>query len=197
MSTPLAFAAHPVSGAALPGRTAHERRWSPADVVALSVVVVAAYALKRHYSTASAEDLRWALAPTTHMVALFTGAHFTMERGAGFVIESRRLVIAPACAGVNFLVISLLSLTFTFVTKVRRPSRKAMFVLASATVAYASMVLVNATRISLVLFLSPHLRFLGGGSAAQLHRVEGVVTYLAALWLLTTLGRFLLKAVNR
>jgi exosortase K len=167
------------------------------DVALLSLVLAAAYLVKRHYSTASAEELGWALVPTTYFVEKLTGLHFTFERGAGFVSESRRLVIAPACAGVNFFVIALSSLSFSFIGEVRGLRRKALLVVASALSAYIAMLVVNATRISLGAVLAPHLGLAGDAFRHQLHRVEGVVTYLTSLWLLMSAGRSLSKVIGR
>lgn len=185
-ATPVASPAPLPRGAAWP---APRSRFSAWDAVVLSAVVAVAYALKRHYSTASAEELRWALAPTTALVESITGLRFAAERGAGYMSESHRLVIAPACAGVNFLIIALLSLSFGFVTWVRSPARKAAFAAGCLLSAYAAMVIVNAARISIGIVLGAHLGPLGGATFEQVHRVEGVVTYLLALSALMTAAR--------
>ena len=162
--------------------------YTASDLVVLACVSTAAYALKQYYSTASAEQLRWALAPTASLVELFTDLRFTAERGEGFVSSSRLLVIAPACAGVNFFVIALLSLSFAFVTEARTKSGKALFVLASAVASYAAMVVVNATRISLGVALASVVG-LREPYRAEVHRMEGVVIYLTALFVLTAGAR--------
>ena len=92
--------------------TARARSFSAWDALFLCWVVAAAYALKRHYATASAEELGWVLAPTAALVECFTSIHFTLERGVGFMSDSRDVVIAPACAGLNYFVVAMLSLSF-------------------------------------------------------------------------------------
>jgi exosortase K len=168
--------------------------WS--DAAVLGFVSAVAYAVKSHYSTASAEDLRWALVPTTYLVETITGLHFTFERGAGFVSDSRYLVIAPACAGVNFLVIAFLSLSFGFVPELEAKARKIAFVSAGALSAYVAMVVVNALRISLHVLLTAHVRF-AEPIREQAHRVEGVVTYLTALFVLMAAARACLRGPRR
>jgi len=163
-------------------------RWSRFDVVVLGLVSATAYALKSYYSTASADQLRWALDPTTSIVEAVTGLCFAFERGAGFVSESRHLVIAPACAGVNFLVIALLSLTFGFVPALRTKAGKVAFALAGALAAYVAMLVVNAARISLHVLVTSHVH-LADPYRGQAHRVEGVVIYLTALFVLMASAR--------
>lgn len=172
------------------------RAYSWFDVVVLAVVSSIAYAVKSHYSTASAEQLRWALAPTTYLVETITGLHFSFERGAGFVSESRHLVIAPACAGVNFFVIALLSLSFGFVPELEAKARKVAFVLAGALSAYLAMLVVNALRISLHVVVSAHVRF-PDPYREQAHRVEGVVTYVTALFVVMAAARACLRGTPR
>ncbi len=166
------------------------------DAVVLGVVTGLAYAVKSHYSTASAEELRWALVPTTYLVGMLTGLRFAFERGAGFVSESRHLIIAPACAGVNFFVIALLSLSFGFVPRLRAKAGKVGFVVAGALSAYVAMLVVNAARISLHVLVSSHVRF-PDPYREQAHRVEGVVTYLTALFLLMAAARASLAKVRQ
>lgn len=172
------------------------RSYSWSDAAVLAFVSAVACAMKSHYSTASAEELRWALVPTTYLVEAITGLHFTFERGAGFVSDSRYLVIAPACAGVNFFVIALLSLSFGFVPELGTKARKVAFAFAAALSAYVAMVAVNALRISLHVLLTAHLRF-AEPMREQAHRVEGVVTYLTALFVLMAAARACLGGTRR
>ena len=58
------------------------------------------YGLKYHYSRAGSEDLKWILAPTTAMVQGVSGMRFEHEAHTGYVNRERRVIIAPACAGV-------------------------------------------------------------------------------------------------
>jgi len=68
----------------------------------LLVVVLCALALKVYYSTATPDELRWILAPTTALVELLSGRSFTFESYAGYMSSDHRFVIAVSCAGVNF-----------------------------------------------------------------------------------------------
>src|SRR5262245_19026682 len=74
-------------------------------------VLVGAFALKLHYSTASADQLRWILAPTTALVELVSGASFEFESHAGYISRERGFLIVGSCAGVNFLIAAFLMLS--------------------------------------------------------------------------------------
>jgi len=73
------------------------------------VALAGALALKLHYSTASADQLRWILAPTAALVELVSGASFEFESRAGYISRERGFLIANSCAGVNFLIAAFLT----------------------------------------------------------------------------------------
>src|SRR6185436_18980102 len=77
----------------------------------LVVVIFCAGAVKLYYSTASVNQLRWILVPTTAMVELVTGSRFEFESYAGYISSDRSFVIAASCAGVNFLITAFLMLS--------------------------------------------------------------------------------------
>ena len=70
--------------------------------------------LKHHYSHASAEDLRWILQPTTFLTSCLVSGEFAFQPGEGYLSREHSVLISPACAGVNFLVVALLSLVLGF-----------------------------------------------------------------------------------
>jgi exosortase K len=74
-----------------------------------SLALVLSYCLKLHYSRAAAADLLWILEPTRRLVELTTGSGFGFEP-EGFVSTDLGIVITPACAGVNFMIMALLTL---------------------------------------------------------------------------------------
>src|SRR5688572_13877482 len=76
----------------------------------LGAILFFAFALKSFYSTASVNDLRWILAPTTFLVELITGKQFVFESRAGYMSADHTFLIAASCSGVNFLIISFLVL---------------------------------------------------------------------------------------
>lgn len=146
-----------------------------------AAVVLGAVALKLHYSTAGADELRWILAPTAAIVGLFSGARFEFEPHAGYINGDRSFVIAASCAGVNFLVTSFLMLSLRRVWQ----NRAAWGVIpCAALAAYVATLAANTVRISAALStrgLSPLTSWLSPGG---LHRLEGIVIYFGFLLLL-------------
>jgi exosortase K len=159
----------------------------------LSFILFASLALKRRYGVAGPEELDWLLVPTASLVELFIGHHFFREAGVGFVAEKLPIIIAPGCAGLNFFVVALLTLSFGFVGTFPTPWRKLVWCGACPTIAYGATMMANTIRITSAVwihetgFRAPVL------SAPEAHRALGVVVYLPCLWAMYAVAERCLK----
>jgi exosortase K len=148
----------------------------------LAALLAAAYALKSFYSTASVNDLRWILAPTTFLVELISGERFTFESLAGYMNGDHTFLIAASCSGVNFLMISFLVLTLGKLWRERAMSWT--FFPIAMLAAYATTLIANTVRIVIALQMHARNFQLAGFDAEELHRIEGIVVYFLFLVLL-------------
>ena len=148
------------------------------------VVLVCVFALKLFYSTASANELRWILAPTTVLVELVTGRSFAFEAYAGYMSEDRSFLIAGSCAGVNFLITAFLMLSGRRLLNGGSAARGWAFIPAAAVVAYLVTLVANTSRICLALWLQPAQWGVSWLDQDQVHRFEGIVVYFIFLLLL-------------
>ena len=143
-------------------------------------------AVKQHYSTADAEALRWILTPVARIVALLTGTNFEWVSQAGFVNHSHGVVIAPACAGVNFLIICFGALFFTFVSRWRGNLGKCAWFGISAVAAFLATLIANSLRIILSICLYNAPIYSGRITPDKVHQLAGIVifvTLLTLIWL--------------
>lgn len=147
-------------------------------------VLLCGIALKYFYSTASVNELRWILAPTTLLVELITGAKFQFESHAGYMNSDHTFLIAASCAGVNFLLTAFLMLALGQLWRNRSQKIRWAFVPVAALIAYAATLVANTVRISTALRLHrlpPEISWL---TPEQLHRFEGIFIYFGFLLLL-------------
>ncbi|MEN3330918.1 MAG: hypothetical protein V7641_283 [Blastocatellia bacterium] len=147
------------------------------------VVLLCAVTLKLYYSSASANQLRWILAPTTVFVELVSGTSFEFESHAGYINSDHSFLIAPACAGVNFLITAFLMLAARTLLSGRAQDQDWGFIPAAALIAYLATLVANTVRIALALRLG-RLPQISPLNHEQLHRVEGIVVYFGFLLLL-------------
>ena len=150
----------------------------------LLVVVLCALALKLYYSTATPNELRWILAPTTFLVELLSDRSFTFESYTGYMSSDHRFVIAVSCAGVNFLLTAFLMLGWRRLWRDRFEQVSWRFLPVTAAVAYVTTLIANTVRICIALEIQQHGWQVDGLSANQLHRLEGIVVYFGFLLVL-------------
>ncbi len=150
----------------------------------LVAVLLCGIALKYFYSTASVNELRWILAPTTFLVELITGASFQFESHAGYMNSDHTFLIAASCAGVNFLLTAFLMLALGQLWRNRSQTIAWTFIPFAGLIAYAATLVANTVRISTALRLHrlpPEISWL---TPEQLHRFEGIFIYFGFLLLL-------------
>jgi exosortase K len=143
--------------------------------------LLAAYCLKLAYSRASAGDLAWILVPTARAVGYLRGETLSFTPGgpgAGWVGPG--YVIAPACAGVNFMILALTVSVLGFSHRLRSPLARLAWWQCSLAGAYVLTLAVNTLRIVAAVELY-RLGPVAGLDPEQAHRLLGTVLYLGAL----------------
>jgi exosortase K len=150
----------------------------------LAVTALVILGMKRQYADARADDLTWILSPTTELVGVMTGATFAWQPGEGYFSRERLFLIEKSCAGINFMVAAFGMLTLTLVHRLESGMSPARVLGVSLLASYSAAVLVNAVRIAIAMSLADHPGGLSTFSAADVHRVEGIVVYFGGLVLL-------------
>ena len=150
----------------------------------LTVTALAIWGMKRYYSDASADDLRWILGPTARLVGVVTGTRFAAAPGEGYLSAERLFLIEKSCAGINFMIAAFGMLTFARWHRVDGGMSGAGVLTVSLLASYAAAVIVNATRITIAIWLAAHPVAVSTFTAAEIHRIEGIAVYFCGLVLL-------------
>jgi exosortase K len=155
----------------------------------LAVTALVIWGMKRHYADAGADDLWWILTPTARVVGAMTGTAFVAVPSEGYVSHERLFVIEKSCAGINFLVAAFGMLIVALLHRIRSGLSGFCVLGASLLASYAAAIFVNATRITIAMWLADRPSALSALTSAQVHRLEGIVVYFAGLVLLCELAR--------
>ena len=147
----------------------------------LIVVLLCALALKSYYSTATADELRWILAPTTALVELLSGRSFAFESYTGYMSSDHTFVIAVPCAGVNFLLTAFLMISLRRLWRERFQGVSWRFLPIAIGIAYVATLIANTVRICVALEIQRRAIEFSWLTGNQLHRVEGIVIYFGFL----------------
>jgi exosortase K len=151
------------------------------DVTVAAVALGVAWALKAFYSGAGVDALQWILAPTVRLVVWATAVAFEWQPHRGYLSRAHGFLVAPACAGVNFLVVAFVSLCLGLAHRCTSPGARVALVLGGAAAAYVVTLLANATRIALAVRLHDAGVTFGLLTPERLHCALGVVVYFGFL----------------
>jgi exosortase K len=150
-------------------------------------VLAVALAIKHHYSVASAADLQWMLRPLSLLLEWISGHAFHRDSLHEWVSESADIRLVKACAGINFLLMSLLAWAWVFrpdrgddVGVPTRVAGRILLLLAVIVAAWTTALLANSLRILVAMNLPGH--------GAGLHRLIGMLIYVPLLSLQLHLG---------
>jgi exosortase K len=149
----------------------------------LLLALAFAVGLKHHYSEADSEDLAWVLRPTAALVEQISGIPFEEEAHTGFVNNARRIIIAPACAGVNFLIVAFCMAAFCGLHQIQHKRLKWLWLAGAIVSAYSLTIFVNAVRIILSIYSYDADIYSGWLTPERMHRLEGVIIYFFFLCL--------------
>jgi exosortase K len=151
------------------------------DLVLTLLLLGLVYALKLHYSRAEASELIWVLSPTAALVELLGPMQFFFETDAGYVSRDGSIIIAPVCAGVNFLITALL--TGAGVVLLRPASLQVKILRLGAVLgsSYLLTLCINALRILVATRLFQMELDPGWLNPDRLHRLAGIAIYLPSL----------------
>ena len=153
-----------------------------------------AFGLKYHYSRAGSENLVWILGPTACLVETVSGIQFDSEANTGFVSREYRIIIAPSCAGINFLIMVFCMAVFSGIHVIRHSGSKLLWLAASLVCAYITTVAVNTLRIIASIYSYNADIYSGWITPARVHRLEGIVIYFFFLYLIYMI---IIKTIHR
>ncbi len=160
------------------------------------LTLLIAGALKSHYRAADAEQLRWILAPTAKLVNIFSGSDYQFLMGLGWCEPAAEFIIAPACAGVNFMILLLILGVILHVHQLPKRILQFAWLLFTLAAAYGGTVLVNSCRILISIQLYQANIYGPWLTPERIHRLAGVIIYLSALWILLCWLRILIRTVS-
>ena len=150
----------------------------------MAAAVLIAFAMKRYYAGARADDLEWILSPTAQLAGAMTQTTFTLQPQEGYFSRDRLFLIEKSCAGINFMVAAFGMLMLALLHRVGSGRSAARVLGVSLLASYSAVMLVNAVRIAIAMWLAAHPAALSTFSAADVHRFEGIAVYFGGLVLL-------------
>lgn len=160
----------------------YQRAREPWTLACFAIAAAVVLLLKAHYSGASAGDLAWILGPTAWLVGTAVGSEFVFEAGSGWLSREEMFVIAPECAGVNFMLAAFVTLVVVSVPRMATARAKLAALVGSLGVAYLAALVINTARITIALRAGSWGEVFVSGPG--LHRAQGIAVFFGGLLLL-------------
>lgn len=141
--------------------------------------------------------MKWILTPTAWWVGILTGIPFTFESGTGYVNHGLQFIIARSCCGVQFMVITIATLIFSYLHRMQTRKKGLCWIAASLFLSYIYTVFINGLRIVISIYLpvyltrSPAYQSMvqkGFMTPQRLHSIIGIGIYFTALFLIYQLA---------
>ena len=143
--------------------------------------MLVALALKYHYSRSGSDALIWMLTPTAEVVEQVSGVRFTWEHHTGFVSQDRRVIIAPSCAGINFMLMAFGMAVFSGIGYFSNKRDKGFWLAGCLAGSYLLTIAVNAGRIIVSMLLYDADIYTAWLTPQRIHRLTGTLIYFLAL----------------
>lgn len=142
---------------------------------------------KLFYNSCDVSELKFMLAPVAKLTGLFTGIVFEFVNGVGYYGYDSSIIIGEGCAGLNFFIILMCMLVFSFVRYFKGNRSKILAFFAFIAASYVFTVIINSFRIISSITIM-ELDFLSKVIDKEvLHKATGVIVYfffLAAVYCL-------------
>lgn len=176
--------------------------------------------MKYFNSRAGAQELQWLLGPTAGWVTLVSGIPFEYIAGEGYVNHSLRIIIAPSCSGMQFMLITGATLLFSFVhraagngSRTSRLRKGFLWTGCCFLLSYLAAIFVNGLRIIAAIYLPAFLARAGTHSPDspaglfwagvrsllppdKLHTAIGILVYFFSLLTIYRLGGYFFRKTD-
>ncbi|MCL2322514.1 MAG: exosortase K [Oscillospiraceae bacterium] len=158
-----------------------------------------AFVIKYFYSNSSCNDLRWILTPTAWWVRVLSGITFEYKESIGYINDQFRFIIASSCSGVEFMIITIVTLIYSFVHLARKMRMKFYWIALSVVFSYIFTIFVNGFRIVFSIYLPIYFnRFSFYNewlTPERLHTVIGTFIYFTSLFFIYQVAGYVWKEI--
>jgi len=161
------------------------------------LLLLFAFALKYHYSHASSDNLAWVLSPTASLVVSVTDLRFVYEAHTGYVSREHSVIIAPSCAGINFMIVALLMAGAMGISRLKTGGEIIVWLGFTGIGVYLLTLVINTIRIVGAIYLYEADIGHGWLTPARVHRLEGIGIYFFALCLFHRVVDYVLTGYHR
>jgi len=158
-----------------------------------------AFVIKYFYSNSPYYDFIWILAPTTWWVRILSGIIFEYKANIGYINHHFRFIIASSCLGIEFMIITMVTLIYSFVHLARAMRMKFYWTILSLVFSYLFTIFVNGFRIIFSIYIPIYLNkmivYNGWLTPERLHTIIGTFIYFTSLFFIYQVAGYIWKDI--
>ena len=163
------------------------------------LTIIITFVIKYIGRTNDSDALIWILAPTARWAGVLSGISFEYLPHMGYVNHYHQFLIAPACSGTRFMVLTFLMCIFSFLYQIEDRRKGYLWFFFSITFSYISTIFVNGIRIIASIFVPIQLEswklMEGWLNQDRLHTIIGTTVYFSSLFIIYLLTGFICRSV--
>jgi exosortase K len=149
---------------------------------------------KLYCSSAGNQELLLFIKPLAGTVSVFFGIPFAYRQDVGFYNDMAGIVIGKSCAGVNFYMILLLMLVFSFIPRFKNIIHKLSFFVVFFALSYIGTLFVNTSRVIGAIQVLQYLQTAGNKLDEELvHKAAGILCFSFFLMIIYYFGNRFIK----
>lgn len=161
------------------------------------LTIVIAFVLRYFSKITDSDVITWMLMPTARWAGILSGISFEYLPHRGYVNHFYRFLIAPSCAGIRFMMIVFLMLSFSFLYRIEKRKLGYLWFFLSFAFSYIATIFVNGIRIIASICLPLLLEKPGMANSwltpDRLHTLIGTGVYFFSLYILYLLAASVCK----
>ena len=135
------------------------------------------------------------LAPTARWASAISGISFEYLPHMGYVNHFHQFLIAPACSGIRFMLLTFLMCIFSFLYQIENTRKGYLWFIFSAGFSYVSTIFVNGIRIIASIYVPIQLeswKLMDGWlNQDRLHTIIGTTVYFSSLLIIYLIADFI------
>lgn len=146
------------------------------------ITIAGIFLLKIFNRNTATINLSWILAPVSLLTELLTGLNFHPVAAGGYVYPPLNIIIDKSCAGINFLIVSLMLTIYSRLKTSESLKKTGLHYIILLIFSYSVTIFANSLRITGAILITRLLQSIDRMDLYhQLHHAEGIVVYLSML----------------
>lgn len=163
------------------------------------IAIIITFVIKYVSQISDSDSFIWILAPTARWASAISSISFEYLPHMGYVNHFHQFLIAPACSGIRFMLLTFLMCIFSFLYQIDNTRKGYLWFFFSAGFSYVSTIFINGIRIVASIYIPIKMetwKLMDGWlNQDRLHTIIGTTVYFSSLFIIYLLANSICKLI--